>query len=81
MACIASILLVAASHALGQVTFVAESGPWFEILTALAPLDLHVCLNMHPNSNVTRRAQTLVLRRDDSMMAVAASSAVLVRES
>ena len=67
------VLLVAASHALGEMALVAEAGPRLEILAALAPLDLEAGGGMDPNGDVARRADALVLVGDDDALAAGSS--------
>ena len=67
---VALVLLVTATHALGEVALVAEAGPRLEVLAALAPLDLKAGGGMDPNGDVTRRADALVLVGDDDALAL-----------
>jgi hypothetical protein len=58
------LLLVAALQTPGKMPVAAEAGPRLEVLAALAPLDEKAGGGVHPNGDVARRADVLVLVGD-----------------
>ena len=61
------LLTVAASHTLGRQNLVAKRWPRTKVFAALAPLDFELVgvVQNHPDGDITRRADALVLSWDD----------------